>query len=106
MGMAKPVSFPLPRPKALGLMRELARDSGYVVFTDHALKRMRQRHVTPRAVLECLSKGTIVEGPAMGIRGTWELAVEPMGAGRKLRVACAIDPPRRLIVVTVYDTEG
>ena len=86
-------------------VRELAKDSGNVVFTDHALKRMRQRQVTPRAVLECLLRGAIVEGPALGIKGTWELAIERMGAGRRLRVACAIDLPSRLIVVTVYDVK-
>jgi hypothetical protein len=53
------------------------------VFTVHALKRMRQRHVTPKAVLECLARGVIVEGPAMGIKGDWELAIERMGAGRE-----------------------
>jgi hypothetical protein len=51
-------------------VRELAKDSGNMVFTDHARKRMRQRHVTPRAVLECLLRGAIVEGPALGIEGT------------------------------------
>jgi hypothetical protein len=100
------MSFALSRPKALALVRELASDSGQVVFTDHARKRMRLRKVTPKAVLECLLRGVIVEGPALGLRGTWELAVERMGAGRKLRVACAIDVPKRIIVVTVYETEN
>jgi len=104
--MSKPHAFTLTRPKALALVRELAKDSGNVVFTAHALKRMKQRHVTPKAVIECLSKGVIAEGPALGMKGTWELAVERMGAGRKLRVACAIDVPKRLIVVTVYDAEN
>jgi hypothetical protein len=31
--------------------------------------------------------------------------MERMGAGRKLHVACAIDFPNRLIVVTVYDVK-
>jgi hypothetical protein len=102
--MARPPLLPLSKPKALALVRELAKDSANVVFTVHALKRMRQRHVTPKAVLECLARGVIVEGPAMGIKGDWELAIERMGAGRRLRAACAIDLSRRLIVVTVYET--
>ena len=101
--MSKGAAF--TKAKALALVRELAKDSGNVVFTDHARKRMRQRQVTPMAVLECLLRGAIVEGPAMGIKGTWELAVERMGAGRRLHVACAIDLPNRLIVVTVYDVK-
>ena len=104
--MSKPATFVLSKAKALGLVRELAKDSGNVVFTDHALKRMRLRHVTPRAVLECLLRGVIVEGPALGIKGTWELAMERMGAGQRLHVAVAIDLPNRLIVITIYDARN
>ena len=82
--MSKPASLLLSKARAMALVRELAKDSGNVVFTDHALKRMRQRQVTPKAVLECLLRGAIVEGPALGIKGTWEMAVERMGAGRRL----------------------
>ena len=101
--MSKPAAFILSRAKALSLVRELAKDSGNVVFTDHARKRVRLRQVTPKAVLECLLRVVIVEGPALGIKGTWELAMERMGAGRRLHVAVAIDLPNRLIIVTVYD---
>jgi hypothetical protein len=103
--MAKPVQFTLSKPKALELVRELAANTGNVIFTVHALKRMKLRRVTPLEVIECLRKGSIVEGPALGIKGDWELAIERMGAGRKLRVALAIDMPKRLIVITVYDSE-
>ena len=34
-----------------------------------------------------------------------ELAMERMGAGRKLHVAVAIDMPKRLIVITVYEVK-
>lgn len=102
--MARQVPFILSRPKALALVRELAADSGNVVFHPHALKRMRTRHVTPKEVIACLLKGAITEGPALGIKGAWELAVERTNAGRRLRVALAIDLPTRLIVITVYDT--
>ena len=54
----------MTKPKALALVRELAADSGNVVFTDHALRRMRKRMMTPKAVLECLRRGVIAEGPA------------------------------------------
>lgn len=101
-----PSPFVLTKPKALALVRELAAESGNVVFAGHALKRMRQRHVSPKAVIECLLKGVIAEGPALGLKGAWELAIERMAAGQRLRVACAIDLPRRLIVITVYDTEA
>lgn len=101
--MSKTSSFILSRAKAVGLVRELAKDSSNVVFTDHARIRMRQRQVTPKAVLECLLRGVIVEGPTLGVKGTWELAMERRGAGRKLHVGLAVDLPSRLIVITVYE---
>jgi hypothetical protein len=101
--MSKAATFTLSKAKALALVRELAKDSGNVVFTNHARKRMRQGQVTPKAVLECLVRGAIVEGPALGIKGTWDIAMERMGAGRRLHVGCAIDLPSRLIIVTVYE---
>lgn len=88
------------------MVRELAADSGNVVFVDHALKRMKQRKVSPKDIINCLLLGVIVEGPALGIKGNWELAMQRMGGGRKLRVALAIDLPSRLIIITVYDLEG
>jgi Domain of unknown function (DUF4258) len=100
--MSKSAGFVLSKPSALNLVRELAKDSGNVIFKDHALKRMRQRHVTPKMVMDCLSRGAIVEGPALSMKGTWELAMQRMGGGQRLFVAMAIDLPSRLIIITVY----
>jgi Domain of unknown function (DUF4258) len=102
--MTKPSQFQLNAPKALALVRELASESGNVIFLPHALQRMKRRHVTPKEVIGCLLRGVIVEGPALGIKGNWELAMERFGAGRKLRVALALDLPKRLIVITVYES--
>jgi hypothetical protein len=101
--MAKPVSLVLSKPKALSLVRELAGDSGNIIFLPHASQRMKQRRITPKMVLECLLRGVIVEGPVLSQKGTWELAMLRMAAGQKLRVALAIDLPSRLIIITVYD---
>jgi hypothetical protein len=103
--MAEPVQFTLSKPKASALVKELAVESSNVVFTVHALRRMKLRKVTPLEIFQCLLKGVIVEGPVLGVKGDWELAIERMWAGRKLRVALAIDMPKRLIVITVYDSE-
>lgn len=103
--MAKSVPLTLSKPKALSLVRELAGDSGNVIFSNHALRRMRQRRVTPKMVLQCLLLGMIVEGPVLGLKGTWELAIQRMAAGERLRVALAIDLPSRLIIITVYDVK-
>jgi len=103
--MVKPVQLLLSRPKALSLVRELAGDSGNIIFSPHASKRMRQRNVTAKMVLECLLRGVIVEGPVPSLKGTWELAMQRMAAGEKLRVALAIDLPSRIIIITVYDVK-
>jgi Domain of unknown function (DUF4258) len=104
--MAKTAPFFLSKPKSLALVRELAAVDGNVIFTLHALKRMRLRNVTPFEILQCLRKGVIVEGPALGVKGNWELALQRLGGNRKVRVAVAIDMPKRLIVITVYDEKG
>jgi Domain of unknown function (DUF4258) len=101
--MAKASEFRLSKAKALELVRSIATDSGNVGFSQHALKRMRQRKVTPKEVLDCLLLGVIVEGPALNLKGDWELALQRMGGGRRLRVAIAIDVPKRVIVITVYE---
>ena len=103
--MVKSVQLLLSKPKALSLVRELAGDSGNIIFLPHASKRMRQRHVTAKMVLECLLRGVIVEGPVLSLKGTWELAMQRMAAGERLRVALAIDLPSRLIIITVYDVK-
>jgi Domain of unknown function (DUF4258) len=45
------------------LVRELAAESGNVVFSNHALSRMKRRRVSAREVIGCLLRGVIVEGP-------------------------------------------
>jgi Domain of unknown function (DUF4258) len=103
--MAISLNLNLSKPKALSLVRELAKDSGNIIFMPHASKRMRQRHISTKMVLDCLLRGVIVEGPALSIKGTWELAMQRMAAGERLRVALAIDVPSRLIIITVYDVK-
>lgn len=86
-------------------LRAIAQDSARVRFTEHARKRMRQRHITTMQVLRCLRFGTVVEGPAPTIQGNWELTVEVLSAGDVVRVAAAIDQDAQghyVIIVTVY----
>jgi hypothetical protein len=101
--MAEPLPFPLSKPKALALIRAWAADSANVLFIHHARKRMAQRHISPKAVLACLLKGHIVEGPALGIHGDWEVALNHRNAGRILHVACALQVAKRLVIITVYE---
>lgn len=40
------VQFPMNAARAREILREVAEDSARVFFTDHAEKRMAQRHIT------------------------------------------------------------
>ena len=56
--MIDPVPMRMNDASALKLLREIAEDSGRVIFTRHALQRMRQRKVSTAQVLTCLRDET------------------------------------------------
>lgn len=87
---------------ALKLLREIAADSAQVIFTHHALQRMRQRKVSTSQVLTCLQRGIVAEPVALDLHGNWKLTVTHRAAGAELDVAVAIDLPNRAIVITVF----
>jgi len=87
---------------ALKLLRDIAQDSGRVIFTQHARLRMRQRKVTPVQVLACLQNGIMGEPVALDVHGNWKLTVSRRVAGKDLNVAVAIDVPNRAIIITVF----
>lgn len=84
--------FRLSRAQALKLIREAADDTGRIILTPHAEQRMRQRRITMTQVTVCLRKGVITDGPR------W---IEPSIAGDDVKVALAIDPGARVIIITV-----
>jgi hypothetical protein len=45
------------------LIRHLALDSSNIIFSKHALIRMKQRHITQQYVLEVLRRGVIKREP-------------------------------------------
>lgn len=100
--MAGPVLLPLARPRAAAILRAAAADGGKVVFTDHALRRMRQRRILPTQVLGCLGRGRIVEGPARDLHGNWTCRVAGRAEGRSLSVAVAIELPDGVVVITAF----
>jgi hypothetical protein len=78
-----------------------------VIFTDHALLRMRQRHIERVAALEILRKGVIRREPEPNLRrGTLECRMEYYVAGRNLALVVAVeaDDPA-VIVVTAIDLD-
>jgi Domain of unknown function (DUF4258) len=66
----------MTKPEALRVVRDAARDSARVFLTPHAEQRIYQRKITRTQVLDCLRKGSIIEGPAPTINGEWECTVE------------------------------
>lgn len=102
---AKVGHFPLSAPKALTLIREIAKDSARIYFTGHAEKRMRKRNVSRLQVMQCLLKGSIDEGPALSTKGNWECRMQWIVAGQHISVAVAIDADHkgnRILVITVF----
>lgn len=81
----------LTTANASRIIRRLAQDSKAVFFTDHASKRMVQRKVTRLQVIECLMKGAITEGPALDIKGSWNLTICRVASGDQVNVVVALD---------------
>ena len=100
--MSGATPFPLSRPKAAAILRQAAQAEDRVAFTGHAVRRMRQRHITRLQVLNCLARGRIVEGPVPDVHGNWACRVEGFAAGRTLGVAAAIIPPDEAVIVTAF----
>jgi hypothetical protein len=103
----KVVRLSLSKPSALQIIRDVAeKDTARVIYTHHALKRMRERKITTLQVLKCLRKGQIVEGPALGIKGNWECKLSWQHAGDVINVVVAIDQDQntgeKVLIVTVY----
>lgn len=99
------IQMELTPPLALRIIKEIAQDSAKVSFTDHAMKRMRARHITTSQVLRCLKHGSIAEGPARGTTGNWEFRMEVFSAGEPIAVAGALDNDGKgnyVIVITTY----
>ena len=57
----------LSEPEALDLVRRLAATTDNIVIISHARMRMLKRGITRRQIELCVQKGTITEGPFLGI---------------------------------------
>lgn len=104
MGTVKPLH--MSDAGFLAKLRAIAKDSGRVVLTPHAKRRMRQRKVSLLQVIECLRRGRIVEPAHLTIYGDWKATVEYLCAGDVVRVAVAIERQEDgelAVVVTVMD---
>lgn len=103
---AKPTPLTLAESSALRFIRDAAKESGRVFFTDHARKRMYQRHITRTQILECLRKGNISEPPHRDIKGDWKCNVTWFHAGDEITATVVIKRDERtgncLLVITAF----
>ena len=78
-----------------------------MIYTDHALQRMKKRLVTRAAALEILRKGVIRREPEPNIRfGTLECRMEYYVAGRNLALVAAVETINpAVVVVTAIDLD-
>src|SRR5258706_16005959 len=103
-GKGRVRQFGLDGPSAIRIVRRIAADSANVVFTRHAVQRLKQRRITRPEAIECLRKGLLIEGPAPGTGGSWEMKFERAWGGATIAVGGALewdgDFADRVIVVT------
>lgn len=93
-----------PHPASLiNQIRQSARDSNNVAFSDHALDRMEERDITILDALRVLRMGDIVGEIEMGRgAGEWKCKVVAKRKGsRDIGVATVVHRSGRLFVKTV-----
>ncbi len=74
------------------LIRHLATDSRNVFFSKHALRRMRERHITRRQVIDVLQFGVIRREPEPDLKtGHTQCRMERAIAGRNIGVVLALE---------------
>lgn len=107
--MSNLLPFPLPKKKALEIIRELSEVSERIFYSPHAKVRMIERGVTMPDVMDCLGKGQITEGPFQQPGGDWRFTISWFRAGSPLQVVGAIDVDDDgtfLVIVTTIQKKG
>lgn len=96
----------LSENNALRKLRELAENSSKVLFSDHAVKRMKQRKITRPQVICCLKHGQIEEGPYRNTHGAWQMRLSVKAAGEIINVVAVIDHDtmtgEHSVIITVF----
>src|SRR5689334_22630119 len=100
--MAEVVMIATTPHGAQKLIREIAADSSRVVLVGHGKRRGRQRAINFAQVVECLRKGTVVEGPYQIADGSWRCNVFRHMAGEEMTCVVEFDLPTGLLVITVF----
>ena len=68
----------------------LAKRSAFQFSAPHFQKRLQERRITMRQVIEVLRQGKIVDGPAKDEWGDWRVKLQRRVAGRRVQVVVAV----------------
>jgi Domain of unknown function (DUF4258) len=100
--MADVVPFPSQPSTAylVGRVRTALAESVIEFDHPHLKKRMRERDLQMRHVLECLRVGDLVDDPKRDKYSDWRIKFRRYIAGRRVQVVVAVKM-RRVVVVTV-----
>ena len=88
--MAIPLPFALNDANFSDRLRDAVKQGRWII-SEHAIKRMRERRITPQQVKACLLSGTIAEPAALTVYGDWKATLERRVAGERIRVAVALE---------------
>ena len=83
-------------------MRDRARKTGNILWTDHACERMEERDITGRQALRTIREGKIDGKIVPDGEDEWRLTLKKRDAGRTVHVVVAISDREELTAITVY----
>ena len=88
------------------LIAVAAADSAQIIFSKHALLRMRQRRILLTQVQYVLQRGNVSESAHQDLTGHWKCTLQAKVAGDLVRVAAALmedEAKNTVIVITVMN---
>jgi hypothetical protein len=90
--------------EAESIIRELV-VKGAICWSKHCKERMRERDINIQQILNCLSKGRVIEEPFLNHAngGGYETAVEKITAGENLKVVVCMKFSQTLLVITAIN---
>ena len=97
-----PFQQPPAHEDAQGRVRELARNTGNIFWSEHAQERMSERDIILREALGTIRGGRIDGRIVPDGEGRWKMTLRRRFAGRIIRVVVAVaDHDDNLDVITV-----
>lgn len=92
----------MPYSRYIKAIREAVKNDN-VIYSNHARKRMIERHITFDMVVNALARGVIQRPPEANIYGAIEVELNKYSAGVNYSVIVAVHDDQVIVtVVTVY----